>query len=223
MQEFYADKGLTIIGVAVDAQGPTAAQPWYRKYDVTYPQLVDAGNALGRTIGYKVVPNQFYVDELGVFHGNLDEAKLAEKLAEPMKQIPEGFVARFRSAFQNDANRSVASRAAREFDDYPVQVAAGKSALASGDARAAVAFLERAAAKRAESAEAQTTLAAAHLAVGDKLAAVQALRAALKVDPKNWLIRKQIWAIEHPDRFYDGPVDFAWQRTQLRRESSRSD
>ncbi len=48
-------------------------------------------------------------------------------------------------------------------------------------------------------------------------AAVQ-LRRALNRDPANWIIHKQIWAIEHPDRFYDGPVDFRWQREQLERE-----
>lgn len=46
------------------------------------------------------------------------------------------------------------------------------------------------------------------------------LKRALALDSKNWLIRKQIWAIEHPKRFYDGPVDFGWQRQQLQKEGS---
>ncbi len=175
MQDRFADKGLTVIGVAVDAQGPTVARPWYEKHKVTYPRLVDSANALGRTIGYRVVPNQFYIDEFGVFHGNLDQAALTRKLAEPMQPIPDGLAARLRAAFERGSDDSA------------------------------------------------TAQAAAHLAAGNKPAAADALREALKSDPGNWLIRKQIWAIEHPDRFYDGPVDFAWQRAQIRRESAQTD
>lgn len=46
------------------------------------------------------------------------------------------------------------------------------------------------------------------------------LRRALARDSSNWLVRKQIWAIQHPERFYDGPVDFHWQREQLKKERS---
>lgn len=44
------------------------------------------------------------------------------------------------------------------------------------------------------------------------------LRRALTRDSKNWLIRKQIWAIQHPEQFYDGAVNFGWQREQLEKE-----
>ena len=42
-------------------------------------------------------------------------------------------------------------------------------------------------------------------------------RAALRLDPENFLIRKQIWAAEHPEKFHP-TIDFDWQREQLRRE-----
>ena len=35
------------------------------------------------------------------------------------------------------------------------------------------------------------------------------------LEPDNWVIRKQIWAVEHPEKFYDGDVDSAWQREQI--------
>lgn len=53
---------------------------------------------------------------------------------------------------------------------------------------------------------------------GDSAAALALLRKALQFDPKNWLIRKQIWAIESPDRFYAGSVDYEWQKQQLQKE-----
>ena len=35
------------------------------------------------------------------------------------------------------------------------------------------------------------------------------------LEPDNYVIRKQIWAVEHPDRFYAGDVDYDWQKEQL--------
>ena len=39
-------------------------------------------------------------------------------------------------------------------------------------------------------------------------------RRGLALDPDNYIIRKQIWAVENPDRFYDGDVDYGWQKEQ---------
>jgi thiol-disulfide isomerase/thioredoxin len=35
-------------------------------------------------------------------------------------------------------------------------------------------------------------------------------------DPHNFIIRKQLWAVENPEKFYNGPVDFDWQRDQIK-------
>ena len=42
-------------------------------------------------------------------------------------------------------------------------------------------------------------------------------RQGLELDPDNYLIRKQIWAVENPERFYEGDVDYNWQREQFAR------
>ena len=39
-------------------------------------------------------------------------------------------------------------------------------------------------------------------------------RQGLELNPDNYLIRKQIWAVENPERFYEGDVDYNWQREQ---------
>jgi len=74
-------------------------------------------------------------------------------------------------------------------------------------------------------AELRFARAALLLRRGQTANATAELKRALARDPDNWLIRKQIWALEHPDRFYDGPVDFGWQRAQLQKEadSARGD
>ena len=40
-------------------------------------------------------------------------------------------------------------------------------------------------------------------------------REGIALDPENWNMRKQLWAIENPDRFYTGKVDYDWQREQI--------
>lgn len=42
-------------------------------------------------------------------------------------------------------------------------------------------------------------------------------RAASRLDPENLVIRKQIWAARHPERFQP-TIDWAWQKEQLARE-----
>jgi hypothetical protein len=44
--------------------------------------------------------------------------------------------------------------------------------------------------------------------------ALAALQQAMDCDPQSFLVRKQMWAIAHPERFYKGAIDFAWQKTQ---------
>lgn len=56
---------------------------------------------------------------------------------------------------------------------------------------------------------------------GKKHEAMAEWRKALALDPKNWIIHKQIWAVEHPDKFYEGDVDYGWQKAQLEAEKSR--
>ncbi len=57
---------------------------------------------------------------------------------------------------------------------------------------------------------------AAALAAGDRESALRCWREALRDDPANFLIRKQIWAVEHPDKFYPA-IDRGWQARALAR------
>jgi hypothetical protein len=57
----------------------------------------------------------------------------------------------------------------------------------------------------------------AMFADGRRSEAVRTWRRALALDPDNFVIRSQIWAVEHPEHFYP-VVDRAWQEEQLVRE-----
>lgn len=54
-------------------------------------------------------------------------------------------------------------------------------------------------------------------AQGRRAEAVAEWRAALRLDPANFLIRKQIWAAEYPEKFHP-VIDLAWQQERLRQE-----
>ncbi len=44
--------------------------------------------------------------------------------------------------------------------------------------------------------------------------AVGFLKKALALDLENRVIPKQIWALQHPEKFYSGPIDKEWQKQQ---------
>ncbi len=50
--------------------------------------------------------------------------------------------------------------------------------------------------------------------------AVAVWRDALRLDPENLTIRKQIWAVKHPEKFHP-TIDWDWQKEQLRAERER--
>ena len=53
--------------------------------------------------------------------------------------------------------------------------------------------------------------------LGRRNEAVSEWRAALRLDPENFVIRKQIWAALHPEKFHP-IIDWDWQKQQLERE-----
>lgn len=55
------------------------------------------------------------------------------------------------------------------------------------------------------------------LDAGDREGALALWREGLEVDPDNFIIRSQIWSIEHPEKFWP-EVDRRWQEEQLLRE-----
>jgi hypothetical protein len=53
------------------------------------------------------------------------------------------------------------------------------------------------------------------LEAGKRDEAIAELKRAYKLDRGNWIIRKQLWALENPDAFYRGRVDYAWQKKRI--------
>lgn len=70
-------------------------------------------------------------------------------------------------------------------------------------------------AARSEKARALFEQASIALQRGDRPETIRLLKLAYQHEPDNFIIRKQLWALEHPDRFYAGEIDLDWQRQQL--------
>ncbi len=71
-------------------------------------------------------------------------------------------------------------------------------------------------------ADARFQLAIVLLERGKREEAIAELKEAFRLDPENWLIRKQLWAIETPRAFYAGEVDYAWQKVQMQKEEAET-
>lgn len=52
---------------------------------------------------------------------------------------------------------------------------------------------------------------------GNREEAIRLLKLAHPLEPDNLIIRKQLWAIENPERFYSGDIDREWQQDRLER------
>ena len=68
--------------------------------------------------------------------------------------------------------------------------------------------------------ETQFRHGAALLEQGQREAALAEWKHALELDPQNYVIRKQIWAVKYPERFYP-TIDWDWQRDQLQYEQEQ--
>jgi len=64
LQKKYADKGLVIVGLSLDAQGPAVVKTFTEKLGVNY-QIVMADNAVAEAYQVEVMPTTFLVDREG--------------------------------------------------------------------------------------------------------------------------------------------------------------
>lgn len=63
-------------------------------------------------------------------------------------------------------------------------------------------------------ADARFQLAIALLGQGKREEAIAEMKRAFRLDLENWLIRKQLWAVEHPEAFY------SWQKRWRQQEEA---
>ena len=178
MHERHGD-AVEVLSIAVDAQGAEKARPFVEKAGARFTTLVDERNLLGRTYGFKAIPNGYLVDESGVVR---------------YKRLG-GFDVR---------RQDTAQVVERWCTGQGLDEDAAQPAEHDGDNDRVHALFQRGQELYRQ---------------GRVAEALEQWRQAAALEPANWIVRKQLWAVEHPERFYDGAVDFDWQKEQIAREA----
>lgn len=211
---------LAFLSVAVDVD-PQRPRPYAE--DKSFPTVVDSAGQLGRLFDFDVVPNGLFVDEQGIVRfihiGGFDIRR---------PEVAPQIDALLESDFSSDPiveslrQESLEVEVLRvELVDDPdnagLQFALGDALLREGRLAEAESTLRRAAELDPSDWSSRFGLGTALYQQGRTDEALLSWRQALALDPPNFTVRKQIWMVEHPEKFYP-TIDFDWQKEQLKRE-----
>src|ERR1700758_3402329 len=78
LQKKYADKGLSVIGVSLDKQGPSVVKPFMRELEMNYPVVMGNPKIVGDYGFITAIPTTFVIDRQGkvvtAYEGFTDQA-----------------------------------------------------------------------------------------------------------------------------------------------------
>jgi tetratricopeptide (TPR) repeat protein len=225
-QSFIAQRpeaqAIRFLSVAVDVN-PERVRSYAEPVASTYPTVVDSAGVLGRLFDFDVVPNGIFADAQGVIRfvhiGGFDirrpemaaqvEALLSTDFdREPAPRVVE------QEPLQVELLRS---EIAAHPDDVALHFALGDVLLNEGRPSDAERLFARAVELDAADWSAAFGLGTAFYQQGNVDEALRWWKTARHLDPPNFTVRKQIWMVEHPERFYP-TIDLDWQKEQLRLE-----
>ncbi len=205
----------------MDVQGPEAVAPWVKKYAATFPVAVDPADIFGAAFGLKAIPVSFLVDEVGIIRlqggGPSKEfrAQVEDVLREPVSSVR----GRTRESATALSLAELRARAAHAPKDAAAPLALAQALERAGDFAGALAECETAARAQPKDAAIPFTHGLVLLRLGRTNDALARFTAARELDSGNWRIRKQIWALEHPEKFYGtNGIDWNWQKEQIAHE-----
>jgi tetratricopeptide (TPR) repeat protein len=203
----------------MDAGGVKVAKPLYEGAKATYVTLVDPQNALGDALGFKVIPNGFFFDEAGVLQGM--KVGGFEVSRQATIQSVEAFLSRPKVTTGGPpvpppSLADLQRRHAAAPEDAELMLMLGKAYLSGGEPAKALPLLRKAVDAKATS-SALFALGSAELSLGRREVGLVNLKKALRLDRGNFIIRKQIWLLEYPEKFHP-TIDWEWQRGQLKKE-----
>ena len=208
----------------MDIQGARVVKPYVEKAGVTFPVAVDTADVLGKAFELKAIPVSIFVDEVGIVRlrgdGPTKEslAQIEELLREPLTGVRGAARQLPAAATTEGLERKVAASA----DDWQSRLALARAYADAGRHTEATAQLEAAAKLKPGESSVPFVWGLVLLQEGKKESALEKLRQARDLDSDNWRIRKQIWAIENPDKFYIGnSPDYGWQSEQLKKERKK--
>ncbi len=200
--------------MAMDIQGADVARPYVEKAGVTYTALVDANNILGELFGVGYVPLHYIIDEFGIYRMKERDPEKITAFLNSEKVNMELVVKAGPAPSMYDVDR-LKAMAANHPDNTTAHLMLGDALVQNGKYAEGIAAYKNAVELDPESAEGPFRIGRALLRQGKKDEALVELKKAAKLDDGNWIVRKQIWAIEHPEKFYEGNVDYGWQKKQI--------
>jgi tetratricopeptide (TPR) repeat protein len=229
-QRFYESRrnqNFAILAVAMDAQGADVARRFTEAGHVTFPTAVDRFQGLWELYSFKVIPNGFLVDERGVLEyakiggfdvRDPDDRQAIEHLLARRSPQNAGKKPSFHAPEQALLDAETAVR--QNPQDLSLQLTLAERLEMAKQYDRSRQIFEAVLSKDPKSVRALMGLAAIELDLGEQQKALLCLRRAWRLEPDNWVIRKQIWAVEHPDEFYPA-INTEWQRREIQREKAQ--
>ncbi len=201
----------------MDAQGASVAKPFVEKARARFPVLVDRTNLIaGEILGQKAIPLAAMIDEVGMLRWSKISGpdNVRQQILDVLdeKQVAPPRVA---SGPTLDHLRKLSLSDPKNANN---QLRLATAHLVAGNRDLARTGFEKASTLAPDNWMPLFRLGVLLLEEKKPKKAMEIFRKALKLDPQNYLIRKQIWAIENPDKFYKGNVDYNWQQKQMRKE-----
>lgn len=170
-------------------------------------------------MGLKLVPNGLLFDESGTLvakrEGGFNVAsqsslKMIEELLAMPKKSPGMPV---RSATQTELEALIKIHPNDAIAHWDIA-----KLLVKTNPTKAKSHLKRSIALMPKLAGPRITLGSLLLSEGKKEEAIKELKEAVYLDPKNYVVRKQIWLIENPEKFHP-TIDWGWQAQQMQIET----
>jgi hypothetical protein len=202
-------QGLEIVTVALDTGGVDAAGPWIARAKAEHPSLIDEAHVCDELFGFVNVPMSVWIDEEGIivrpaepaWPGKSITREFLKNAPAPAADLDPYLVATLEQTAKIRVNPRKYLEMLRDW------VANGAQSTYALDPDEVIA---RSAPRPREEAE-----AAAHFELGQHLwragerdGAIEHLRAAHRLQPKNWTYKRQAWsfvdAFQRPSEEFEG-------------------
>jgi tetratricopeptide (TPR) repeat protein len=209
----------TFLSVAVDVD-PERPRPYAEPHAATFSTVVDRAGLLGRLFDFDVVPNGIFLDERGTIRfvhiGGFDVRRpeivhQVEALLDTDFSAEEAPHLVRQEALDLELLRA---EVANQPDNAALHFALGDALLRENRSAEAELAFKQAVELDPSDWSAAFGLGTALFQQGRVDAALEWWKTARELDAPNFTVRKQIWMVEHPERFYP-TIDTAWQKEQL--------
>lgn len=204
LREEIHPEGCEIVTVALDATGGIRAAGFIERAAPRHPALIDKHHQSARLFGFVNVPSSVWIDEQGTVVRPAEVAPRPPGRPVPERPLPDEIPDRMRGIAEETANL--------KYDATDYHKALADWVEKGRDSEFALSPQEIV--DRSTPTGANAALGRAHFELatwleerGDHGSAIRQFREAHRLDPDNWLYRRQAWSLEPaPNRFWQGPA-----------------